>query len=1122
MAGVIAGNPLVGIFALGVGILLQYLFPQKVEGPRQENTKVSTAKFGDVIGHVHGTCRIAGDYIWLEGDQIREQKHKYRAGKGGPVVTEYQYFSTSMAIFDFTGPADAISRVWIDDELVYDNTAEALTSLIAGTPGKGFGTAKGVTFYFYLGTPDQLPFSAMVSDKGASYTPAYRGCVLIVMENLNHEEIGIRLPNLEAEIVKRATYSYQSRVLTSSEYPSGNPNSVFIDHVQKIAVLYNRSLSGSLVNWCWVYNLVDGELLWTKKIEYASGKTGIDGDPVFDGLGGVWFFDRDGRADYYDLFTGARIEEYDFYHSHAAINSQNWNRFRIGDDGLTYAACFRGTKVMFITAPDTVNKWKGQSGIPPYTMPASVDAGIDANTSTRDVTLRLVGATRTLYIVTNYVIYKVDEDGFDISVNLNTRDGTGFLGTVVWCENDDTVIVRAANGLYKLDAYTLDLVSSISDFGSSSSVNIASQVPLTEDGIWWIADDTGASTYYRAINVLTMEEDTTQSIGPVGYSGDVNSPGIAYMESILGFVTKRDSNTAHIDYLPTINRQPIALADVIEAECAFVGLSVDVSDVSATINGYAAKDESTPRGVLEDLCRIYSVDHCQVDGTYKFWDRHNTSALTISSEHVGAAFNDNGFPQEQVEEFIADVMDLPNSFTLTYRAYDASYRQGSQRIDLPLDATESITEASAKTSAALTDNEAAQATDILLRESREVPDTFNFSLPPYYARLHPGDVITIPLENGKTKKVVIEEIEDDLVLKLKTHRRTINYESDAVGQTTADVTGSKINSGTPYFLPMDMNMVRDNTEDDTDGFYFAAYYKGTTVPKAANIFRSTDGGNLYEGWATLTGYATVGLVLTELPDVASPYVPYPEATFDFVIYGGTAPASVTYEEWISEGLVFAVETANSGARTWEIIYVQTITDNGDGTYTATGLVRGQRGTENMTGLHEIGNRFIVLDADYIARVSNGLVASEQRFVPVNAGEEFNVNNAVLFTNYGASLMPFRPVHIEGTRDTGGTETLTVTWQRQTRYNYQWTDGNTEDLPLNETSEVYEVEFYEGATLLRTQTGLTSETTTYTLAQYNTDAGAAESAIPTLTVIVYQISQELVYNSGRGYPGEATV
>lgn len=118
------------------------------------------------------------------------------------------------------------------------------------------------------------------------------------------------------------------------------------------------------------------------------------------------------------------------------------------------------------------------------------------------------------------------------------------------------------------------------------------------------------------------------------------------------------------------------------------------------------------------------------------------------------------------------------------------------------------------------------------------------------------------------------------------------------------------------------------------------------------------------------------------------------------------------------------------------------------------------------------------------------------------------------SNAGRAERPYAPAQIRGTRD--GSLNLTITWVRRTRLGGEWLDW-TGDVPLGETTEAYEVLIRNAGdtATLRTITGLSSPTTTYTAAQQTTDFGAAQAAV---NVQIYQISSAV----GRGIAGRATI
>jgi hypothetical protein len=107
-----------------------------------------------------------------------------------------------------------------------------------------------------------------------------------------------------------------------------------------------------------------------------------------------------------------------------------------------------------------------------------------------------------------------------------------------------------------------------------------------------------------------------------------------------------------------------------------------------------------------------------------------------------------------------------------------------------------------------------------------------------------------------------------------------------------------------------------------------------------------------------------------------------------------------------------------------------------------------------------------------------------------------------------------PVHLAGARDSS-THDLAITWHRRTRYDGEWED--LVDVPLGEKSEAYEIELRAGGDLLRTA-AVSSETATYTLAEYNSDSGGSATEIPSLQVTVFQLGADI----GRGYDRKETI
>jgi hypothetical protein len=106
---------------------------------------------------------------------------------------------------------------------------------------------------------------------------------------------------------------------------------------------------------------------------------------------------------------------------------------------------------------------------------------------------------------------------------------------------------------------------------------------------------------------------------------------------------------------------------------------------------------------------------------------------------------------------------------------------------------------------------------------------------------------------------------------------------------------------------------------------------------------------------------------------------------------------------------------------------------------------------------------------------------------------------------GNDLKPYAPVHLAASGSFGAD--ITLSWVRRTRVGGELIDG-TGEVPLAEDSEAYEVHVLDpDGEVVRTVTGLTSPSWTYTAAMQAED-------FPAVAVRVYQISAQV----GRGFAG----
>src|SRR5574337_65419 len=82
-----------GLYGAQIGMIVGGLLdPPKgpsQHGPSPDQLRLTTSTYGANIPRVYGTCPVAGNVVWLEGDKYRVKKKK-SGGKGGGSVTTIQ------------------------------------------------------------------------------------------------------------------------------------------------------------------------------------------------------------------------------------------------------------------------------------------------------------------------------------------------------------------------------------------------------------------------------------------------------------------------------------------------------------------------------------------------------------------------------------------------------------------------------------------------------------------------------------------------------------------------------------------------------------------------------------------------------------------------------------------------------------------------------------------------------------------------------------------------------------------------------------------------------------------------------------------------------------------------
>jgi hypothetical protein len=267
------------------------------------------------------------------------------------------------------------------------------------------------------------------------------------------------------------------------------------------------------------------------------------------------------------------------------------------------------------------------------------------------------------------------------------------------------------------------------------------------------------------------------------------------------------------------------------------------------------------------------------------------------------------------------------------------------------------------------------------------------------------------------------------------------------------------------------------------------------------LFASDDGAVYAAVDETLEPIAW-GVARSALPDTDLPFQTDGTSALQVAMVSGSL-ASVSNPEMLNGANLAALIRADGNA---ELIQFQDIALS-EGVYTLTTLLRGRRGTEVFTGGHAAGDLFVPLDGAGVARRLLALdrLGDTLHYRAVGRGGALRDARTEQLTLAGNDLKPYAPARLEADGPILAGNDVVLTWVRRTRVGGELIDG-TGEVPLAEDSEAYEVHVLDpDGEVVRTETGLTSPSWTYTAAMQAED-------FPAVAVRVYQLSAQV----GRGF------
>lgn len=1058
--GYFVGMPQLG-FLIGSAIGTLLTPGQKTQGPHLDDLKVQVSTYGGAIPTVYGTARVGGNVIWST-DKI-EIGTTQTAGKGGGSSnTTYKYY-VHMAIAPCYGPITGIRKIWQDGRLIYDVSSGVSVVSALATADNPYSS-----LVLYYGDEAQLPDSIIESFEGVGNVPAYRGIAYVRMFGI--ECPGGRVPQFSFEVTTSATNvsTTQSFVDAPSTAPSNN---------NTLAVLRKDSIWNvdSLGNW------YDGTL--KLKVTYCGpGVTSVqrtiglpiashvatpiplsgDGDPclLFPYDGNVLRIRLD-TGDVTPIVIGGAVL-YGSAQRQSAGYDKSSNKYAM--------VCGNGANPQNVLILNNGGAIVGSGAIPGVD---SFGNGLGACTIHNDVAYVLSQQSGHL-VISSFS----GEDGSLLSST------TGPLyqdvnASIVW-----SALQPGDGGLY---AWARDT----GPIGALLNYNL------------WFIDLTPATPVFTLLgnNVTPVYGEKISTYPTTIFAGKqyaIIGPG----SDSAG----RGSHNYTLWQAASLTVIPTAVSGIIADQCAKAGLSAgqfDVSTLQDTVWGYTIASVSSARNNLQPLLTAYAIDAVDEDGKVKFFKRSAITSLATVSYNELACVDGAGQPGDPMPLAHTQEAELPSSIAVNYLnpAYDyqtvtetarrsTDLTRNDQTVDLPISCSADF---------------AASVAQMLLYDAWNERNRRTAQVSRKWAYLSAGDGVTVEYPAGTFQLWRLSKVTDTGTLmqwELSPADATI-YTQQAIGSASKPPLQVAALAPLTHMQIIDSAILRDS--DDNAGLYVAMAGYTATYP-GGELFVGPDASSLVSR-GTVANEAAMGFLETAPGAWGSNVVD--ETNLLTVNVDRFTLSSVTRDVMLQGASNIAAIGANGR---WEIIAFRTASSLGSGRYTLSGLLRGLRGTEWATGLHQVGDSLVMLGVAGTLRpvLDVGTIGTSVLYRAITLGRSTGTDQT--YANTGEGLKPFSPVNPRKSKDTSGN--ITLTWDRRTRYSCNWLTGI---MPLGQNSEKYDVVIYSDntfTTIKRTYT-VYGPSAVYFATDQTNDFGSLQS---TLYVRVYQDSDPI----GRGRQLQATV
>ena len=575
----------------------------------------------------------------------------------------------------------------------------------------------------------------------------------------------------------------------------------------------------------------------------------------------------------------------------------------------------------------------------------------------------------------------------------------------------------------------------------------------------------------------------------------------------------------------------VRLIDVLADICTEAGLSPDEFDslayipTSVVMGGYAVTQTTSARDLINGLQKVFPFDSCESGFQLVFNWINQAPTSILRREDFGAHVDTDQWPDSEHITRAHD-LDLPKRLNLKYQEPARAYSTNTVFATRQVTQSQGVEDVDVTVGLSRPDAKMWAEEQLALRFTAR--RGYKIMLPRKYAILEPGDVTLVPYKDQVDLYYGLRVIEVNIGVNGIVEMSFIdhNYHVDAPAIAGADIASTDVNpsqtgapaSGPTYPYLLDLPLLSDS-ESDNIGYYavLAESKSGWTGGvllvdlgggSASSAFGSSVSAVSGSNWYTVTKNSVQtpsGFAMSALPVAA-------QGTWDYISsitvrLLNTADALYNADPY--DMLTQAINVAVIGD---EIVQFANAVSLGNGLWTLSTFLRGQRGTEWAIASHARGERFIKLAFAGTKRVVHAQNYLQQpgTYEAITIGDTPADATPFQFTNTGNSLRPYAPQIVDEYRDDANN--VSINWLPRVRQNGNWV-ANT--VALDQAVEAYSIDVVVAGIIRATYALGAVRTWSYSAARQAIDLGGVPGS---LQLNLYQIGNII----GRGFVSCVTI